>query len=453
MNSRPLDAAIVGAGPYGLAAASYLHAQGIDLRVFGSLMAGWTDYMPRGMFLKSTMIDTDIGSPRHGLGLRDFCSEHGITPYDDGGGERPIPRDDFVAYGGWFQQHAVPVVEDVKVVRIDMARGGHRVELATGESFVAKNVVMAVGVSPFAYLPPQLRRARGGSSLSRVSHTRDHRDLSVFAGQRVAVLGAGQSACETAVLLHEAGANVHLVIRAPVMSWCTPPAPTTAGFWHRLRKPPAPLGAGWTHLLVARYAHLIRHLPDTTRMRLLQSILGPRAAWWLRERFSDEIDVRLARRVRGAVERDDCVELQLASVGDDDEVLEVDHVLAGTGYRFNLARMGLLSADIRTGLATVGGYPRLSKGFESSVPGIFFTGLAGAGTFGPVLRFVAGTDFAASTLSAGVTSGIRARRRSGGLPATSPAPVQVPSLATSSFSAASVPAGTVSSSSASSAPL
>jgi len=41
----------------------------------------------------------------------------------------------------------------------------------------------------------------------------------------------------------------------------------------------------------------------------------------------------------------------------------------------------------------------LSGNFELSLPGLFFCGLASAVTFGPLLRFVAGTRFAASTIS------------------------------------------------------
>jgi FAD-dependent urate hydroxylase len=42
---------------------------------------------------------------------------------------------------------------------------------------------------------------------------------------------------------------------------------------------------------------------------------------------------------------------------------------------------------------------------ESSVPGLFFTGLAAAPTFGPVLRFVAGTGLAARRVAHGVVAG------------------------------------------------
>jgi hypothetical protein len=39
--------------------------------------------------------------------------------------------------------------------------------------------------------------------------------------------------------------------------------------------------------------------------------------------------------------------------------------------------------------------PELSRHFESSVHGLYITGLATTGSFGPLMRFVAGADFTA----------------------------------------------------------
>jgi hypothetical protein len=55
---------------------------------------------------------------------------------------------------------------------------------------------------------------------------------------------------------------------------------------------------------------------------------------------------------------------------------------------------------VRAAIRTVGGAPVLSTGFESSVPGLHFTGLAAAASFGPLMRFMFGADFAARRLAA-----------------------------------------------------
>src|SRR5437588_103549 len=77
---------------------------------------------------------------------------------------------------------------------------GFSVELKSGARATARRVVVASGITGFAYVPPEL------SSLpsDRVSHTHEHTDFAEFRGSRVAVIGAGQSALETAALLREA---------------------------------------------------------------------------------------------------------------------------------------------------------------------------------------------------------------------------------------------------------
>ena len=74
-SSRSCDVAIIGAGPYGLAAAAHLRAAGIATRVFGEPMAFWRHNMPDGMKLRSPWIATHIAEPRHRFTLDDYYSE------------------------------------------------------------------------------------------------------------------------------------------------------------------------------------------------------------------------------------------------------------------------------------------------------------------------------------------------------------------------------------------
>jgi hypothetical protein len=48
----------------------------------------------------------------------------------------------------------------------------------------------------------------------------------------------------------------------------------------------------------------------------------------------------------------------------------------------------------------VGGYPILGRGFESSIPGLHFLGAPAAWSFGPTMRFVSGSWYAARQLAA-----------------------------------------------------
>ena len=406
-----IDTVVVGAGPYGLAAAAHLDAAGISYRAFGSVMSTWTENMPAGMFLKSTAYDTDIGAPAPGHTLADYCRQAGITALDEIGGDWPIPLADFVGYARWFQKELVLKVEDVGVQTVALAPGGYRLELDSGEELYAKSVVLATGLLSCAHLPSELQNV--ARTTARVSHSSEHVDFTSFAGRTVGVVGAGQSALETAVLLVEAGASVHLLVRAPVIQWGRPPPSKPRGVLEQVRRPASQLAPGWAHLLVTRYASLYRHLPVGLRMRELRTILGPAGAWWLRPRFSDEITVGLGARVLGADERGDHLEVQLAMDGAT-STLAVDHLIAATGYRYDLSSLSLLDSEIRASAATARGFPRLSSDFESSAPGLFLSGFAAAGTFGPMLRFVTGTDFAARKVTSGVQRRLQ-RHRTGAL--------------------------------------
>jgi cation diffusion facilitator CzcD-associated flavoprotein CzcO len=408
--TRNVDAVVIGAGPYGLASAAHLTDRGVEHRVFGTPMGGWLEHMPIGMFLKSTARDSSIGSPHLKEGIGAWCAAVGVEPYDKDGGEIPIPVADFIEYGRWFQQRAVPELEQEKVVGIARVPSGFDVELTSGERFKSATVVVAMGTAPFAYVPPELRAAGDGTKLAcgRISHSRDHRDLSGFSGKTVAVIGRGQSALETAVLLHEAGAAVHLLVRSPGVVWAEPPRQADPGVLHKLRSPPSQLGEGWSQLLVTRYVAAYRYLPDGVRLAGVQRILGPFGAWWLKSRF-EGIDVRLQIKVNGTVPQADGVRLDLVDQDGTRSHLEVDHVIAATGYRVHLQSFGIFPTELSSAVATLEGSPRLTRNFESSVPGLFFSGLAAATTFGPMMRFVCGSEFAGPRMADGVTARLRAR--------------------------------------------
>src|SRR5690348_13926276 len=60
---------IIGAGPYGLAAAAHLRAAGVEARVFGEAMAFWARQMPAGMLLRSYWDASHIADPARDLTL------------------------------------------------------------------------------------------------------------------------------------------------------------------------------------------------------------------------------------------------------------------------------------------------------------------------------------------------------------------------------------------------
>jgi NADPH-dependent 2,4-dienoyl-CoA reductase/sulfur reductase-like enzyme len=228
-----------------------------------------------------------------------------------------------------------------------------------------------------------------------VSHSSEHSDLSRLAGKHVVVIGAGQSALESAALLREGGATAEVVVRETKVRYLQQTAPWLhhVGFVSRLLYAPADVGPAGVSQLVAA--------PDWFRRvpRGLQDRLGPRAirpagAGWLVPRLAD-VQITSARTVLLTREVDGRIEITL----DDGTTRTCDHVLLATGYRVDIAGYSFLPDELLRQIDRVAGYPRLSAGFETSVPNLYVVGAPAAWSFGPLMRFVAGTEFVSPALA------------------------------------------------------
>jgi len=376
---------VIGAGPYGLSVAAHLQGTGHDVRVLGRPMSFWDTRMPAGMLLRSPWAASHIDAPHGRWSLDEFCDATG-TPH-----RKPFPLADFVEYGRWFQREAVPQLEDRTVRSVRRAGAGFTLELADGDLLRAERVVVATGIDAYAYVPPEV----ADLPPELVSHSRDHCDLGRFAGRSVVVLGSGQSALESAALLHESGAHVTVVARAPVVHWLGRSARLhSLGPVTRMLYAPSDVGpAGVSRLVAAPDA--FRRLPRSLQDPLARRSIRPAGAAWLPDRLVG-VPLLVGRTMLAANDVGGRVRLAL----DDGSVLECDHVLAATGFRVDVRRLGLLGADLLDDVAlAAGGYPRLGAGFESSVRGLHFVGAASAWSHGPLMRFVAGTPHTGRSLA------------------------------------------------------
>jgi hypothetical protein len=408
---RLSDVVVVGAGPYGLAVSAHLASTDIRFRTFGKPMGAWRDNMPRGMFLKSKWEATSISGPQKNSGLLDYCNAMGVAAGDE---RNPIPVDLFVSYGLDFQRRFVGNLEETFITDVKSDHAGFRLKLATGETTLARSVVVASGHVPYAYIPPAFAPlAAGADAVGLVTHASQHADFASFSGQTVAVIGAGQTALESAVLLAEANAKVFLLVRGDRILWGGPPV-EGHGMLRRLVKPETPFGPGWSHFLFCRMPELITYLPATARVLCAEKTYGPSGAWWMKKRFGERITALLSSEVVSARSTASQLELQIRSKGREASPLVVDRAVVATGYRVDVDALGFLDFDVRKRIARVEGTgsPQLSRSFESSVPGLYFAGLASAATFGPIERFVYGSGLAAQAITRSILSRGRGYLRS-----------------------------------------
>jgi thioredoxin reductase len=386
--SDNVNVAIVGAGPYGLSLGAHLGAAGVEFRQFGSPMRLWRASMPKGMFLKSQGFASNLSSPDDAHTLERFCS---ATDRHYASYGVPVSLDTFVAYGTWFQQQLVPDLEQILVSDITPTGGRFRLTLEDGSRFEAAKVVVAVGVEHFASVPQELAALPG----ELCTHSSAHTDLGLLRGKRVLVVGAGQSALESAALLHESDAEVTVVARAAEVKWNGEPLPLERPWLQRVLEPEAGLGSGWTTWFYSRHPELFRRLPAKTRVHRARTALGPAGAPWLRSRVEGRFPVLLEQKIQWAKANGAPVVVAVEDGRGTQRELTADHVIAATGYRTDLGRLGFIGGDLRQRIREVAGTPVVNRHYESSVPGLHFIGPAVAPSLGPVMRFVYGSAHAA----------------------------------------------------------
>ena len=266
--------------------------------------------------------------------------------------------------------------------------------MADGEEFTSRRVVVAGGISPFASKPAEF--AAIPSALA--SHTSEHKDLGKFKGQRVVVIGAGQSALESAALFKELGIPVEVIARTNHLNWVGLHARLHhLGLISKMMYSNRDVGPAGISRLVAM-PHLFRRFPRVFQDRTAYRAIRPAGAGWLAPRIAG-IPITLGRKVVSATVSGSQLRLRL----DDGSERLVDHALLATGFRVDVSRYPFLSPSLSKQVKTVNGYPVLQRGLESSVPGLHFVGKPAAWSFGPLLGFVSGAEFASNELVRSIT--------------------------------------------------
>lgn len=395
---------VVGAGPYGLSIAAHLHAAGVRFRIFGAVMASWRMRMPGGMFLKSEGCASSISDPNDSHTLQRYCAEIGAD-YQAWG--LPVSLGLFRDYGHWFQKHLVPQVEETTVVSCRQSGDVFELGLENGERVECTRVVVATGLTGSARLPFELAHLPDAF----ISHSSAHRDFARFRDREVIVLGGGQSALETAALLQESGARPRLVARRSSLVWGEPPR-ARRSLYERLRHPMSKLGPGLRTWVYGNSPAIFYRMPEKFRIKEAQTVLGPAGAWWLKSRVVGHMPIMLGHDLRGAELSGGRVVLCFQQGSQSPVSVSGDHIIAATGYQVTAKSFPFLAPGLVSQIRCLQQAPVLSRNFESSVPGLYFVGNAAMYQFGPVMRFVAGTEYVATRLAWHLGAGGRSMRRS-----------------------------------------
>jgi len=361
--------------------------------------------MPKGMMLKSDGFASNLYDPGNEFTLKNFCAERGI-PYTDT--TIPVGLDTFSDYGVAFQERMVPELEDRYVVSVSRLSDGFSLELDNGETVKARRVILAIGISHFEYIPANL------ASLppELLSHSFKHHELEPFKGQNVTVIGGGASAIGLAGLLKDADCDSQLVVRESNLEFHSSPDGKPRSKWKQIRHPQSGLGPGMRSRFFANAPNAFHYLPERLRIEAVKRSLGPSGGWTTKEKVVGRVPLFLGYSAERAEVRNGKACLHLRAKDGTARELLTDHVILGTGYRVDLGRLKFLSPEILSGIKAVERTPILSSTFESSVPGLYFVGIAAANSFGPVMRFAFGAGFAARRLTETMMKSVSRNRAS-----------------------------------------
>jgi thioredoxin reductase len=357
------DLLVIGAGPYAYSAAAYARERGIDTHVVGHPMAFWREQMPAEMYLRSGP-DWSLDAAGDDS-FEAYFEDAGLDPAD----VDPIPIGVFLDHTDWFAGRKGLEV-DRRLVTSLHANGGFSATLEDGTAVLADKVLAVPGIRHFAQLPAW----QADLPPARRSHTSELVRFDGLAGKRVAIIGGRQSAYEWAALLCDHGAAAVDVVHrheTPAferVSW---------RFVDPLVEQTLAVRGWWRGLPATEQQAIALRFWQVGRLTL---------EWWLAPRLDPAVVTSHPRtEVTGVAVDDPTVTLDLS----DGERLTVDHVVFASGYRSDLGNVPYL-AGVLGQVSVTDGFPDLSPGFETTLPGLFVTGFASTRDFGPFYGFTKG---------------------------------------------------------------
>jgi len=337
---------IVGGGAAGLSAAGALKRRGLDALVL--------DARPRV---------GDVWAERYDrLHLHTVYSSLAHLPLPRGLPKYPS-KDDYAAYLRAYARHFdLQIVTGCAVQHIRPAGAASAPEWDVESScgtWRSPVVIVATGQYHEPVIPPWAGREAFSGTLI---HSSAYRNGAPFAGQRVLVVGIGNSGAEIATDLAEHGAQVAISVRTP------PPIVPRDAFG---------MPAQRSSLLLSR---LPPRAADAIARTLSRLALGdltrhglPQPAWWPYSAGQVPVlDVGFAAALqRGAIAvRPGVARLSTHGVEFADGRAEpFDALVAATGFRSGLERL----IDL-PGALDDRGDPRFASGEPSAYPGLFFMG-------------------------------------------------------------------------------
>jgi len=197
---KNIETLIIGAGPAGLAAGGRLRKQGQDFEVVEQsedIAHSWRQHYDRLCLHTVKQLSALPHLP--------FPEDYPLF----------VPRLDLIRYYEQYAQHFdIHPHFNCRVTSIKPAKNGRwEVEIKEQEGYLADKVIVATGVNRVPYYP----HWDGQENFSgEVIHSRYYRNPDPFAGQKVLIVGMGNTGAEIGLDLSERGVETYISVRSPV---------------------------------------------------------------------------------------------------------------------------------------------------------------------------------------------------------------------------------------------
>lgn len=338
------DAIVIGGGQAGLAAGYHLQRAGLRFMILeaeAEAAGSWPRYYESLKLFSPARYSALPGMP---------------FPGDP---ERYPTRDEVADYlHGYARHFDLPILTQQRVERVGYAGKSFEVVTGGGAAFRARRVIAASGAFSRPYQPVLAGQA---AYEGRISHSAAYVNSGPFRGQRVLVVGAGNSAVQIAAEL-AGSAQVTLTSRSPIRFIRQRIAGRDLHFWFRIsgfdrwqRRFPT-----WTPQDVQPVAVL-----DSGAYRAAFDSGNP-AYRPMFQRFTPE-----------------------GVQWEDGRIQPFDAVIFATGFRPNFPYLAPLEQAL-----DVHGNALQRHGISSSVSGLYYAGIAGQRTFSSATLRGVGTDAA-----------------------------------------------------------
>ncbi|REJ11684.1 MAG: monooxygenase [Paenibacillaceae bacterium] len=337
--SSVLDAIVIGGGQAGLASGYYLKKNGLQfliLEASGQSTGSWPLYYDSLKLFSPARLSSLPGMKMPGPATR-----------------YPL-RNEVIRYlQAYAQRFDLPIRINQRVVYVEKSRNGFSIRTAAGNEYEARTIINATGSFHNPYIPAisGMENFQG-----EILHSSSYRSPDRFRGQRVVVVGSGNSAVQIAAELADVS-HTSLAVLRPVRFmktkilgidlhfWIRAVGLDTFPFWRFGKKPPI--------------SRAVADLDDYRRR--------------IQSGKPDQRPMFTSLYSEGVVWPDGTEE-------------PVQTVIFATGYRPNLSHLqsiGALDAD---------GKPLQKGGISTSVPGLYYVGLEGQRSFASATLRGAGPD-------------------------------------------------------------